>query len=428
MAMERDRRLLRHHQHRLLNDDVSPLPYGAALPLEQRFWDHLFSKGRSWSLHTYEQDWLHNEFLTLNATLSTVHQARTWLLQMGESAARHGIFLQYCMAYPRFYLQTLEVRAVTHIRASDDYGPGTRPDQWYMGDTSLLAYALGLAPFKDVFWSTSNQPGNKYKGTEPKPNLEAAISTLSTGPVAVGDRLGYTDRELVMRSCDENGRILKPSRPATPIDATYIRRAFRKEGSGPDGVVLATHSLIGGLSWEIILGAVLTKPYSVTPHDLQHLHQPSSSTTTLRVAYRVERGEVVGGISSLQIFDDHHPLVLSPCDRSDFAMVYTAPVGPGGVILLGEVSKWVPVSPQRIRSMVMSTQATMKVKVQGAVKEPVTMLFAHITTLTTTEPVSATCLVPESGQVTFLVNAPQVPTANVGDHGEHQHLQISCQE
>jgi len=67
------------------------------MPLEERFWDDLFHQSKKWGLYTYEQDWLHNEFLSLNATLTTVDRARTWLLQMGRAAERHGIRLQYCM-------------------------------------------------------------------------------------------------------------------------------------------------------------------------------------------------------------------------------------------------------------------------------------------------------------------------------------------
>jgi hypothetical protein len=64
------------------------------------------------------------------------------------------------MGYPRFYLQSLEIPAVTQIRVSDDYGPSSRPDQWAIGDTAILAHAMGLAPFKDAFWSGFEQPGN----------------------------------------------------------------------------------------------------------------------------------------------------------------------------------------------------------------------------------------------------------------------------
>jgi hypothetical protein len=55
----------------------------------------------------------------------------------------------------------------------------------------MLAAAIGLAPSKDVWWSTSIQAGTpKYKHVKaPAPAAHAAIATLTAGPVAPGDAL-----------------------------------------------------------------------------------------------------------------------------------------------------------------------------------------------------------------------------------------------
>ena len=73
---------------------------------------------------------------------------KQWLLQMGQGAKDNDLTIQYCMAWPRHYLQSLEVATVTQIRITDDYNPGNL--QWNIGDTVILAEALGLAAFKDV--------------------------------------------------------------------------------------------------------------------------------------------------------------------------------------------------------------------------------------------------------------------------------------
>ena len=52
------------------------------------------------------------------------------------------------MPWPRHLLQSVEISAVTQTRVSDDYAPGNT--QWEIGDTTILAHALGLAAFKDV--------------------------------------------------------------------------------------------------------------------------------------------------------------------------------------------------------------------------------------------------------------------------------------
>ena len=45
-------------------------------------------------------------------------------MQMGEGAKKSNVAIQYCMEYARFILQTVEIDAVTQVRASDDYHPG----------------------------------------------------------------------------------------------------------------------------------------------------------------------------------------------------------------------------------------------------------------------------------------------------------------
>ena len=126
----------------------------------------------------------------MNVTLSNATIARMWLLQMGNAAERNGVNIQYCMPYPRHALQrcatllpppplpsapfqcharrvittlarratrshalcSVEIPAVTQIRASPDYVPGSIVQQWQIGVSSILAHALALAPFKDNFW------------------------------------------------------------------------------------------------------------------------------------------------------------------------------------------------------------------------------------------------------------------------------------
>jgi hypothetical protein len=95
---------------------------------------------------------------------------------------------------------------VTQIRASDDHVPGRNGGnslvQWKMGYSSMLAWALGLAPFKDNYWSSAQQPGSSCgnNATEVTPSLHNAASTFSAGPVTPGDGVGFSDVPQIMRS------------------------------------------------------------------------------------------------------------------------------------------------------------------------------------------------------------------------------------
>ena len=52
------------------------------------------------------------------------------------------------MPWTRHILQSVAIPAVTQVRVSDDYQPSN--SQWIIGDTTILAHAMGLAAFKDV--------------------------------------------------------------------------------------------------------------------------------------------------------------------------------------------------------------------------------------------------------------------------------------
>ena len=65
--------------------------------------------------------------------------------------------------------------------------------QWDIGLTDIWSYALGLAPFKDTFWTTPIQPGYSNHGkpvnkSEWHCELESAMTTLSTGIVGISDK------------------------------------------------------------------------------------------------------------------------------------------------------------------------------------------------------------------------------------------------
>jgi hypothetical protein len=58
--------------------------------------------------------------------------------------------------------------AVTNARATGDYHIGSA--QWAMGGGAMLIWALGMLPFKDGFYSsTDEQLGGQNRGPETRP-------------------------------------------------------------------------------------------------------------------------------------------------------------------------------------------------------------------------------------------------------------------
>lgn len=126
----------------------------------QDFWNYLLGRARDdWGLVLYEQDWLNVEFAGLPSFLNNVNLGNLWLEEMADAAKLWKIPIQYCMSNTRHALKAVQLDIVTQARVSGDYHPGH--DQWRIGVSSMLAAAIGLRPFKDTFWTTTNQPGNK---------------------------------------------------------------------------------------------------------------------------------------------------------------------------------------------------------------------------------------------------------------------------
>lgn len=309
-----------------------------ALPTDQSFWDDLLQQSRKWGLIVYEQDWLNYQFDGMDATVSDVTLGRKWLLQMGKGARKNGLTIQYCMSPPRHMLQSLEIPVVSQARVSDDYQPGN--DQWQIGVTSMVAHALGVAPFKDNFWTTTNQPGNPYSRSEPYPELQSVVATLSTGPVGPSDRINYSNPELIMRSCNADGLILKPSKPAMALDLQIVKSAFEKFTCE----VWSTYSRISGLLFGIIFAADCTRNETVTisPYDagFGRYFAESIAFSWFNPKQSVRYAEGA-------------PLTLTGCKKKPFCLYMTSPVivNPTNLqktILYGELSKWVPISPKRV--------------------------------------------------------------------------------
>lgn len=119
------------------------------------------------------------------------------------------------------------------IRASDDYATGVKTTDpmnanLYVGTSSILAAAMGLAPSKDAFWSSSTEhyplslpesgAGTRNKGSPPRypfakehyPEVQAAVAVLSCGPVGPSDAVGEANASLLARTCRSDGLLLKP--------------------------------------------------------------------------------------------------------------------------------------------------------------------------------------------------------------------------
>jgi hypothetical protein len=362
-------------------DFIVPVPGGTegALPMTADFWKWLIGESVQWGLQMYEQDWLYTEFTGVNGTLlRSATLGRQWLMQMDRGVHEHNLGLQLCMAWPRHVLQSLEMPSVTQGRASSDYS--LKSEQWRIGDNSLFLDAIALRPTKDCFRS------NQSSG-EPFPRLEAAVSSLSGGPVFPCDAIGTSDVELILRSCNSDGELLQPTRAAAPIDANILWKTGVVSALEDEPVAGASALGAGSASGEVWKADTWIDG---GPTDSGALHFPqilaaASGPYSLSIAELLDDGETVPAHGFVAVEANHSqtgdtavavnasaPLQLPRTDKSTFMVWSLAPRLPSGWALLGECStKWAPVSTRRFEDIIDDAVNGLSVRVRGPPKETV---------------------------------------------------------
>eukprot|EP00494_Astrolonche_serrata_P030106 UN30373 len=193
---------------------------------------------------SYEPDFMNQNYNCMPTYQKDVHSASDWLDAMAGEALSRNIPVQWCYATPSNLLQALNYPSVTNFRGSFDYYYGHSYD---IGFASVLIWSLGAFPSKDTFWTTDN--GNvattlggcdKKKGcpadhSNTSAPLHTILTVMSTGPVGFSDAINHTDGDLIRRTINDNGDLLKPSKALTPIDSTF-------SNNPPDGDIYTTFS------------------------------------------------------------------------------------------------------------------------------------------------------------------------------------------
>jgi hypothetical protein len=108
-----------------------------------------------------------------------------------------------------------------------DYATESTPNSTWaktynIGVGSLLFWSVGLAPSKDVTWTTTHQPGGGFQYDQPNVELDYVLAVLSSGPVGIGDGIGYTNASLARMGANSAGLILRADKPLTAIDSTFV--------------------------------------------------------------------------------------------------------------------------------------------------------------------------------------------------------------
>jgi len=287
--------------------------------VDPKWWDHIASYLKTSGIVTYEQDWLDRIYTYSPAFSSNPEIGEDFLDDMARACGQQGITMQYCMPYPCYFLEGSHYENLTTIRTSGDrFNTNHWNDFLY---TSRLATSMGIWPWTDVFMSSETD--------------NVLLSTLSAGPVGIGDAIGAVNKANILQAVRADGVIVKPDAPMIPLDSSYLADA--KNRAAP--LTASTRTDHNGIKTAYVFA--FNRPG--TPANEVRF---SSAEVGLRgpayvYDYFSETGELLkdGGHFAASLGED-------AC-----AYYVVAPIGPSGIAFLGDRNKFVGTGRQRIASL-----------------------------------------------------------------------------
>lgn len=302
--------------------------------VDDAYWSNRMAYLSAGGVITFEHDWLDVNALPL----LNLNDPPAFMNDMADSAAAYGINMQYCMALPRHFLQgSLYDNLVTMRVSGDRFEIGKWNKFLY---TSQLAGAVGCWPWTDVYYSSESR------------NL--LLSTLSAGPVGVGDALGAINVINLAKSVRPDGVIVKPDVALTPIDQSYVNDA--KGLNAP--MVAATHVDHGNSRAAYVFAYARTATAtnsSFVPGQL------GISGSAYVYDYFNHTGAIVTAGST---YNFSTSVAGNDSGGSYFVVV---PVGPSGIAFLGDTNKFVTLGKKRISTV--ADAGVLKVTVSFATGE-----------------------------------------------------------
>jgi hypothetical protein len=197
-----------------------------------------------------------------------------------------------------------------------------------------------------------------------------------------------------MRSAAADGTLLKPSWPATPVDAYFSAKAGLAGGAGPIGELYATFTAITDYVVGHVIAMDMASDYTLPLVKVPRLSDADYFTWATDTAAAAEGG------SEVVVAQGARSVAVSRCGKDDFQVLHAAAeVRCGGEAwgLLGEAAKWVPTSPHRFHSL-SATDSGLSVGVSGAPGERVEVRFARrVPGAGPAEVHSSVCVLPASG-------------------------------
>jgi hypothetical protein len=381
---------------------------GGVLPQGPALWDYLFPTNRNnWRLQQIKQDHV-GQSIGVLGTITNTSTMDLWMSSMADAGTRANVSVQYCCSPPSILHAGAAFKAAIGARASPDYvagSTGLRPlYQWAIGVESAFHWlGAGLLPDKDTTITNSsysqkggdalpkaNQP-SFYKYYEQNAVKHLLAATLSGGPTSFTDAVGAENITLIQSVCRADGIILRSSRTFTAIDAEFNSIIFgswrgRRVNTTPEtnfnvakddqslpngnlGEISSTVTIIGDFTFYLVTAAELASPFDLASTDLAI----STESIPSFVAFSWDLNTFTP-LPPSPAFNPTIQLITGHLYTDVPALVIISPrISSGSIewILLGEIGKMIPLSPQRISAINTDSNGGLQVSLLGAGSEPV---------------------------------------------------------
>eukprot|EP00943_MAST-04B_sp_MAST-4B-sp1_P004131 g4131.t1 len=218
-------------------------PKGVWYPVGEdayKFYTDLFNAFVALGAKAFETDFMSDHLLPTPGFASYVEGLPLYHDGLAKAALDQNLPVQFCMPSICQVLATAKYRAVTNVRVSTDYATEKVPDKtgadgwvenYVIGIPSLITWAIGVAPSKDIVVTTEmKKPTGGMQVIYQNSEMDFALAVLSTGPVGLGDAPNFTNISLVQKGIRIDGTLLKPDKPLTAVDSTFVPTSTRPHG------------------------------------------------------------------------------------------------------------------------------------------------------------------------------------------------------
>ena len=208
----------------------------SSYPVQREFYEELAKDFKRWGTFGIWPDFLRTQLQNSMSLKNRIGSADQWFDNLAGAFGDQDLVMMMCMPTIGHYLASTRHQNVIAVRTHSDYLNHQKNQVEALRSTgqvrnplplqrsirhnvllSLLAHALALCPSYDVFLTNRAHPEGY---ADPNAEYEALLRAMSAGVVAVGDKAGFIDVEIIKKLGFPDGRTSRPDHPPLPVVST----------------------------------------------------------------------------------------------------------------------------------------------------------------------------------------------------------------